>query len=96
MIVLWHYPDSNVDLVRRSINKFDWDKAFANKHVDEKVLIFNKTFNILSNFIPHEVLVCDDKDPPWLNAKIKTLIKGTSMQIEKALINDGLRVSKIS
>ena len=58
-----------------SINEFDWDRAFANKHVDEKVLIFNKTIlNILSNFIPHEVIVCDDKDPPWFNGKIKSLI----------------------
>ena len=55
---VWHYKDSNVDLIRQSINEFDWDRAFANKHVDEKVLIFNKTvLNILSNFIPHEVIV---------------------------------------
>ena len=46
-----------------------------NKHVDKKVLIFNKTvLNILSSFIPHEVIVCDEKDPPWFNGKIKSLI----------------------
>ena len=46
-----------------------------NKHVNENVLIFNKAvLNILSNFIPHEVIVCDDKDPPWFNGKIKSLI----------------------
>ena len=28
----------------------------------------------LSNFIPHEVIVCDDNDPPWLNGKIKSFI----------------------
>ena len=72
---VWHYQDSNVDLIRRSINEFDWDRAFANKHVDEKVLIFNKTvLKVLSNFIPHEVIVCDDKNPPWFNGKIKSLI----------------------
>ena len=72
---VWHYKDSNVDLIRRSINEFDWDRAFANKHVDEKVLIFNKTvLNILSNFIPHEVIVCNDKNLPWFNGKIKSLI----------------------
>ena len=72
---IWHFQDSNVDLIRRSINQFDWDRAFANKHVDEKVLIFNKTvLNIPSNFISHEVTVCDDKDPPWFNGKIKSLI----------------------
>ena len=57
---VWHYQDSNVDLIGRSINEFD---------------IFNKTvLNVLSNFIPHEVIVCDDKDPPWFNGKIKSLI----------------------
>ena len=72
---VWHYQDSDVELIRRSLNGFDWDRAFANKHVDEKVEIFNKTvFNVLSNFIPHEVIVCDDKDPPWFNGKIKSLI----------------------
>ena len=38
-------------------------------------MIFNKTvLNILSNFILHEVIVCDDKDPPWFSGKIKLLI----------------------
>ena len=70
-----HYQDSNVDLIRRSIDEFDWDRAFANKQVDKKVLISNKTvLNILSNFISHEVIVCDDKDLPWFYGKIKSLI----------------------
>ena len=51
-----------------------WDRAFANKHVEEKVLNWNKTVvNVFSNFIPHEVIVCDHKDPPWFNGKIKSL-----------------------
>ena len=29
--------------------------------------------NTLSNIIPHEVIVCDHKDPPWFNRKIKSL-----------------------
>ena len=54
----------------------DWDRTFANKHVGEKVSVFNKTVsNILSNFIFHEVIVYDDKDLPWFNAKISQLIK---------------------
>ena len=72
---VWHYQDSDVELIRRSLHGFDWDRAFANKHVDEKTEIFNKTvFNVLSNFIPHEVIVWDGKDPPWFNGKIKSLI----------------------
>ena len=38
-------------------------------------MIFNKTvLNGLSNFIPHEVIVCDHKDPPQFNEKSKSLI----------------------
>ena len=37
--------------------------------------LFNeKIKNIHSNFIPHEAIVCDDRDPPWINSKIKNLI----------------------
>ena len=30
--------------------------------------------NILSNFITHEKIVCADKDLPWFNKVIKSLI----------------------
>ena len=36
----------------------------------------NKTIkNILSNDIAHETITCDDRDPPWINNKIKQLIQ---------------------
>ena len=55
---------------------FDWDRAFVNINVNEKVFILNKTIvNILSNFIPHEILTIDDKDPPWFIKKIKNIIQ---------------------
>ena len=55
---------------------FDWDRAFVNINVNEKVFILNKTnVNILSNFIPHEILTIDDKDPPWFIKKIKNIIQ---------------------
>ena len=45
---------------------FDWDRTFVNTNVNEKVFILNKAIlNILSNFIPHETLTIDDKDPTW-------------------------------
>ena len=54
-----------------------WQRAFLNTNVIEKVVIFNNTvLNILSNFIPHEFIACDDdKDPPWFNKKIRALIQ---------------------
>ena len=29
----------------------------------------------MSNFIPNEIVTIDDRDPPWINNKIKSLIK---------------------
>ena len=39
------------------------------------VSIFNQTIiNILCNFIPHETVLFDDRDPPWMNKEIKKSI----------------------
>ena len=73
---VWHYRDANIELIRRAINSFNWTRVFSNTSVNEKVNIFNKTIlNILSNFIPHEMLTCDDEDPLWFNKKIKGIIQ---------------------
>ena len=72
----WDYRGANVELIRRAINELDWQRAFPNTNVNEKVVIFNSiVLNILSNFISHEFVVCDDKDPPWFNNKIRALIQ---------------------
>ena len=66
----------NTRLIRCAIKELYWERAFSNTNVNKKVDIFNRTIlNILSNFIPHETIVCNDKDPPWFNNRIKTLIK---------------------
>ena len=39
------------------------------------VSIFNQTIiNILCNLIPHETVLFNDRDPPWMNKEIKKLI----------------------
>ena len=30
--------------------------------------------NILSNYVPLEIIICDDQDPPWINNRVKELI----------------------
>ena len=73
---IWHYREANTGLIRRVIKEFNWERVFLNTSFNKKVDIFNRTIlNILSNFIPHETIVCNDKDPPWFNNRIKTLIK---------------------
>ena len=69
---IWHYEKANADLICRSIDQFPWDNRFSNLDVNQKVHLFNQTIkNILCNFIPHETVTCDDRDPPWINSKIK-------------------------
>ena len=47
-----------------------------NTNVNKKVSIVSNTIlNIVSNFIPHETMVCDNRDPPWFNRVIKSLIQ---------------------
>ena len=57
------------------LEQFSWDRSFKNLDVNEMVFLFNRTIkNILSNYIPHEIIICDDRDPPWINNKVKELI----------------------
>ena len=54
---------------------FDWDKALRFNDVDKQVAIVSVTLiNIMQNFTPNETIICNDKDPPWVNPEIKQLI----------------------
>ena len=73
---VWHYSEVNTDLIRRAISNFNWVKAFYNANVNKKVSIFNETIlNILSNYIPHVTLICDDRHPPWCDSRIKSFMQ---------------------
>ena len=72
---VWYYERANTELIRRAIDQFDWVRALSNVNVDEKVYFFTKTLlNIIQNFIPHETIIFDDRDPPWINKEIKKLM----------------------
>ena len=44
--------------------------------INEMDPLFYKTAkNILSNYILHETITCDDKDPTWFNKNIEQLIR---------------------
>ena len=73
---VWHYREANTDLIRRRISNFNWEKAFYNTNVNKKLSIFNETIlNVLSNYIPHETLTCDDKEPSWFKSRLKSLLQ---------------------
>ena len=68
--------DANNDLIQRSISQFNWERAFSNKVVDKQISIVNETiFNIMTNFIHHETKIFNDREPPWINNKVKTMIQ---------------------
>ena len=51
--------------------------------------ILNSTINnILSNFIPHETITCDDKKPPWFNKNIINLIKNKNIFYKSHTANE--------
>ena len=63
------------ELTRTAVHEFNWQRAFSNLNIHERVSFFNKTIlNIALNFIPHETVICDDRDPPSINILIKNLI----------------------
>ena len=73
---------------------FDWDRAFVNNNVNEKVFILNKTIlNILSNFIPHEILTIDNKDPLGLQKKNKKSTKRKTMKAIKIVKTTTIRIT---
>ena len=80
--LVWHYQQANTDLIKRAIELFDWEKSLSNLDVNKQVSVFNETImNIFENFIPHETITCNDKDPPWMNKQIKTLTAEKTLYI---------------
>ena len=86
---IWHYQRANVDLIQRVNEQISRKKSFRNLDINEVVFIFNKTIkNIISNFIPHKTVTCDDRDPPWVNNNIKQLIQEENNAYRSYILND--------
>ena len=80
---------TNVDHIRRAIDEFSWEKCFTNTSVNNEVYTFNKTIkNIMSNYIPYETIICDDRDPPWINKDTKQLILDKNQAYKSYIGND--------
>ena len=72
---VWHFSQANSDHIERAINLFDWESSLNSLNFNEQVSIFNETImNIMPNFVPNELITCDDRDPTWMNRQIKNLI----------------------
>ena len=72
---IWHYQKANIENIRKAIDQFPWVTRFKNIDVNEKVNLFNRTIkNIIRNYILHKAIICDGRDPTWIDKDIKELI----------------------
>ena len=73
---LCDYEKANIENIKKAISNFDWNKAFENLLVDEKVDFLNKTIlNIFRSYIPNKKFKCDYRKPPWMTDTIKKSLK---------------------
>ena len=64
---MWHFSQANSDRIKRAGDLFDCESALTDLDVNERVPVFNDTItNVMSNFVPNEIIICDDHDPPWM------------------------------
>ena len=72
---IWYYQKANTDQIRKALKQFSWDRSFKNLSVNEMVFLFNRTIkNIFSNYIPHETIICEDRNSLWIKNRVKELI----------------------
>ena len=73
---VWNNGKTQTDLINRIIDHFDRVNLFLDKNINEQVILFHRTIlNIFHNFIPNEIILCDGRNPPSMNERIKQLIK---------------------
>ena len=73
---VWDYGKAQTVLINCAIDQLYCVNLFLDKKINEQVILFNRTIlNIFHNFIPNKIILCDDRDPPWMNDRIKHLIK---------------------
>ena len=69
-----HYQQVDRELIKRSLATFDWKNALLNFNPNEKVSVLTTTvLNIVSNFIPNEIVLVNDRNPLWITSKLKSI-----------------------
>ena len=90
---VWDYNKANVENIKKAVSNFNWNRAFENLSVDEKVELLNETLlNIFRNYIPNKKIKCDYRQPPWMTDNIKKSLKQRS-KLTKIFYKNGQRNS---
>ena len=81
---VWHYHNADTELIKRSLQSFDWKNAFTNCNPNEQVSVLTKTLpNIMSKFILNETILVDDWDPLWITRKLESMIQEKNLFYKK-------------
>ena len=79
------YPPPPYD---REVWSYGWESALSSLDTNEQVKLFNETLlNIFRNFIPHKLIKCSYKDPPWISMEIKTCLRKKNRLYKKYISN---------
>ena len=69
---MWDYAKADIQSIREKINGIDWESRLMGLDPNEMSEVFTATiYSILSSNIPNKVVTCNDKDAPWVTAKVK-------------------------
>ena len=80
-------------ILKKAVSNFNWNRAFKNLSVDEKVELLNETLlNVFRNYIPNKKIKCDYRQPPWMTDNIKKSLKQRS-KLTKIFYKNGQRNS---
>ena len=89
---IWHYKNAEADLIRRSIESFNWENELSNLDTNDQVMVVTNTIsNIFNNFIPNETIKCNYKEPPWMTKDIKCALRRKNRCYRK-YISNGMKV----
>ena len=81
---IWHCIQANTDLIKKVIDNFDWKKPFKGCETNKQVnILTDAVFDIMSNFIPKEIILINATDSQWINKKVKGLIHEKNLVCKK-------------
>ena len=62
---------ANSECIQRAIANYDKEKAFYNIDVTIVLLFSETVLSVILNFILHETVIFDNRDPPWIISRMK-------------------------
>ena len=74
--LIWYYKKADTSNIRKVLDLINWEKLLSHKNINAQVAVVNEIIlNRFRNYVRNKYITCDDKDPVWMNEKIKSKIK---------------------